>query len=272
METPRAQQTTRAETDPPVNETIESLLVAGLDRYFAGDYDGAIHAWTRVLFLDRRHARARAYIERARLVLAERQRHADELAQRGAEAFQAGETTEARSLLTSAMAQGAHDEPILAMIDRIDRLNPLSSPSVSVPRRAVALGRAVLARQVGRRRSPIVAACVIAVVLAGAGWLAWPRIVARAVAPLATVGARGAVVTPGDLPLPRLPDLVIIRARGLFERGHPHEALDALRQVPTDDAARGEADRLRAEIQGTLLAGLDANPSAVTSPAPVRRP
>ena len=61
MDTPRAHQT-RVDADLPVNETIESLLVAGLDRYFAGDYDGAIHAWTRVLFLDRRHARARAYI------------------------------------------------------------------------------------------------------------------------------------------------------------------------------------------------------------------
>ncbi len=272
METPRAHQTTRVEPDPPVNETIEALLVAGLDRYFAGDYDGAVHAWTRVLFLDRRHARARAYIERARLVLAERQRLADELAARGAEAFQAGETTEARSLLTSAMAQGAPDEPILAMIDRIDRLNPVKAPSVSVPRRAVALGRAVLKRQARHRRSPILAAALIAILFAGAGWVAWPRIVARAVAPLATSEAHGTVVPPGDLALPRLSDLVILRARGLFERGHPHEALDALRQVPIDDAARAEADRLRADVQATLLGGLDANRSAAPSPGAMRRP
>ena len=38
------------------------------------DYEQAIHVWTRVLFLDRGHARARAYIERARSALAERQR------------------------------------------------------------------------------------------------------------------------------------------------------------------------------------------------------
>lgn len=256
MDTPRAQHT-RVDSEPPINETIESLLVAGLDRYFAGDYDGAIHAWTRVLFLDRRHARARAYIERARRVLAERQRHADELAQRGAEAFQAGETVEARSLLTSAMAQGAHDEPILAMIDRIDRLNPQPVPSVSVPHRAVALGRAVLARQNSVGRSPLVAALVVAVVLGGLGWWAWPRIVARAVAPMATSESRGAVAPPGDLAMPRLSDLAIARARGLFERGHAHEALEALAQVPIDDAARNDADRLRAQIQTTLLGGVE---------------
>jgi len=56
---------------------IEQLLLAGLDQYFAGDYDEAIHIWTRVFFLDRGHARARAYIERARGALGERQREAE---------------------------------------------------------------------------------------------------------------------------------------------------------------------------------------------------
>ena len=32
---------------------IEQLLLAGLDRYFAAEYDHAISVWTRVLFLDR---------------------------------------------------------------------------------------------------------------------------------------------------------------------------------------------------------------------------
>src|SRR5437867_2806403 len=49
---------------------IEQLLLAGLDHYFAAQYDFAISVWTRVLFLDRSHARARAYIERARSALA----------------------------------------------------------------------------------------------------------------------------------------------------------------------------------------------------------
>ena len=44
---------------------IEYLLVTGLDHYFAGEYEHAINLWTRVLFLDRNHDRARAYIDRA---------------------------------------------------------------------------------------------------------------------------------------------------------------------------------------------------------------
>ena len=51
---------------------IEQLLLAGLDEYFAHHYEQAINLWTRVLFLDRTHDRARAYIERARSAQAER--------------------------------------------------------------------------------------------------------------------------------------------------------------------------------------------------------
>ena len=45
---------------------IEELLVLGLDHYFSEQHELAINVWTRVLFFDRGHARARAYIERAR--------------------------------------------------------------------------------------------------------------------------------------------------------------------------------------------------------------
>ena len=37
---------------------IEQLLLAGLDHYFASQYDQAINIWTRALFIDRNHARA----------------------------------------------------------------------------------------------------------------------------------------------------------------------------------------------------------------------
>src|SRR5437762_11835793 len=61
---------------------IEQLLLLGLDHYFAGQYDQAVNVWTRALFFDRGHARARAYIERARSALAERQRQSEELLQK----------------------------------------------------------------------------------------------------------------------------------------------------------------------------------------------
>src|SRR5512142_3547659 len=89
---------------------IEELLLAGLDYYFAGQHERAINVWTRVLFLDRGHARARAYIERARGALAERQRESEELVQRGMAAFDQGDSAGARELLSSAIARGVpHD-------------------------------------------------------------------------------------------------------------------------------------------------------------------
>ena len=76
---------------------IESLLLAGLDHYFAADYAQAIDVWTRALFLDRNHARARAYIERARSAMAEQQRESEELLHNGIAAFERGEIEAARA-------------------------------------------------------------------------------------------------------------------------------------------------------------------------------
>src|SRR5688500_20216208 len=103
-------------TDPadraPLRESdrsarIEQLLLSGLDHYFSGQYERAINIWTRVAFLERGHGRARAYIERARGALAERQREAEELAQAGVAAYNAGELQTARDLLARATSTGS---------------------------------------------------------------------------------------------------------------------------------------------------------------------
>src|SRR5688572_12117272 len=93
--------------EPDRNAKIEQLLLVGLDHYFAAEYEQAINVWTRALFLDRSHARARAYIERARSALAERQRESEELLQEGLAAFRGGDGYEARRLLEAAISQGA---------------------------------------------------------------------------------------------------------------------------------------------------------------------
>src|SRR5262249_13559776 len=101
---------------------VEELLLTGLDHYFAGQYELAINVWTRVLFLDRGHARARAYIERARSAVSERQREGEELVHTGAAAFERGESKAARRLLTSALERGAATDEALALLARLDRL------------------------------------------------------------------------------------------------------------------------------------------------------
>src|SRR6188474_1340582 len=95
-----------ASADADRDALIERLLLAGLDHYFEGRYEQAVNVWTRVAFLERGHGRARAYIERARGALAERQRESDELLHRGLDAYSAGDLARARELLTRAVADG----------------------------------------------------------------------------------------------------------------------------------------------------------------------
>src|SRR3954463_15710837 len=113
-------------SEPDRDGKIEQLLLAGLDHYFAASYELAINVWTRALFLDRSHARARAYIERARSALAERQRASEELLQNGVAAFDRGDGDEARRLLQAAIDGGAPTEEALVVLERINRLETAS--------------------------------------------------------------------------------------------------------------------------------------------------
>src|SRR5471030_1074103 len=106
---------------------IEQLLLVGLDHYFAARYELAINVWTRALFLDRSHARARAYIERARSALAERLRESEEILHKGVAAFERGDGDEARRLIEAAIGQGAPSDEALAVLDRLDRLEQSSA-------------------------------------------------------------------------------------------------------------------------------------------------
>lgn len=125
-----------AASDADRDAKIEQLLLVGLDHYFAAQYEHAVNVWTRALFLDRSHARARAYIERARSALAERQRESEELLQNGVAAFQRGESLEARRLLQAAIDGGAPADEALAVLDRLDRLETSPAQSPARPRRA----------------------------------------------------------------------------------------------------------------------------------------
>src|ERR671914_237462 len=109
-------------TDSDRDAKIEQLLLTGLDHYFAAQHEQAINVWTRALFLDRSHPRARAYIERARSALAERLRESEELLQNGVAAFHRGDSGEARRLIQAAIEGGAPSEEAFVLLDRLDRL------------------------------------------------------------------------------------------------------------------------------------------------------
>lgn len=249
---------------------VEQLLLAGLDHYFSGRYEHAVHVWTRVLFLDRGHARARAYIERARSALAERQRQSEELLHRGTAAFEHGHVGAARRLLTEAVEQGAGDDVALAYLGRLDRLTSGTEAGrlIAPPVDAVAPSPPVAATSTARRvrrwlawTAAVVAVLVVGLVVAGAvrdldGW--------------APPGAREASASlPADpIPLVRPSEVALARARALFDTGHAADAVRLVGTILPGDPNRAEADRLLAEIQRALLA---AGEPAVSAAAGVER-
>ena len=241
---------------------IETLLLSGLDHYFAGEFDRAIGVWTRVLFLDRGHARARAYIERARSAIAERQRESEELLHRGAAAFERGEAEVARRLLGAAVERGAPHEIALTYLDRLDRLEAGSvatGAAAEAPRASRAPRRLPRPRPAGSRRSWVLPAVILVLVGWGAVYVAvsWDRLEAvlflrrpwNAWAPQAAPEA----VDP--LAVPSSAEIALWRARAMFSAGRLRDALQAAATIQPADPLRGEADRLSSAIQRALLTG-----------------
>ena len=241
---------------------VEDLLLAGLDHYFAGQHELAISVWTRVLFLDRGHARARAYIERARSAIAERQREGEELLHTGAAAFDRGDAGAAR-LLTSAVERGAHTEEALALLERLNRLEPTRvrpARSVAAPRRRRARPSSS-PTGAGSSRAAWIATGVLAG-LATAGVVAWVALTRPDWLPLAPAAvAPRTAVAEEPLPIPSPSEAWVARARGLYEDGRLRDALGVLEAVGESDPMRRQADELRAAIQRTLLEAAQLPPA-----------
>jgi tetratricopeptide (TPR) repeat protein len=245
---------------------IEQLLLLGLDHYFAANYELAINIWTRALFFDRSHPRARAYIERARSAIAERQRESEELLHTGVAAFQRGEGDEARRLLQSAIECGAPSDEALAVLDRLNRLEPVVAPEALL--RTVRPARVRAAFDTRRSRpSPVASAVVVVLIglIVAGGFVAgrWDLPVERSIASLVR-GAGNVAMSPTapaatvtrelPLPLPLQGETTLVRAKNLAAGGHLYDALAALESIRSTDAQKDEAERLRGDIQRQLLA------------------
>ena len=273
---PRRLGATAAEDDA----RIEHLLVTGLDHYFAGEFEEAINLWTRVLFLDRTHDRARAYIERARSAQAERQRISEALVHQGLDAFDKGEVVRARALLSDALDQGASHDVALGVLGRIDRLEvgqrtatrgtpaarrrPFSVPATEdehEPQHRVAL-----AVWLTTAAAIVAVAAISFVIVTPNGWSDWFPAQATTGAPVQVSP------TPAPLPVPAPTETYVAQARALFARGKLRDALRALDRVPIGDTLRADADRLRGDIQRELLTVASAEASASSAAPPPASP
>ena len=190
------------------------------------------------------HATARAYIERARSALSERQREGDELLHAGAAALGRGDRLAARQLLTSAIERGANGEDALALLHRLDRLEAAVSP--------------------------IVAGVLIAALVGTYLWLAADPL------DLTAAQVTSPQVAEDPLPVPAACEIRLLRARDLYAKGRLREAAALLEAGDPDERHRASMDELRGTIQRQLLAGArqpdrpsreSTGPSAPSTPA-----
>jgi tetratricopeptide (TPR) repeat protein len=237
---------------------IERLLLAGLDHYFEGRYEQAVNIWTRVAFLERGHGRARAYIERARGALAERQREMDESLHQGLEAYRSGDFTNARELLTRAVADGGSDTA-LVFLQRLGIAEAGHAAAATIPAGSTTAvrGQSPMRRhtdkQPAARPTNWSATVVVCIVIAGSIFLAAQPIASwlgeqAVVAPVASPSASDQV------PIVRTSELRLAKARSLFQSGRLHEALRVLDEIDRGDPLRDDALTLTAAIQSALLA------------------
>lgn len=265
-------------TDAEREALIEKLLLAGLDHYFEGSYEQAVNVWTRVVFLERGHGRARAYIERARGALAERQRQAEELLYRGVAAYEAGDLPAARDLLTRAVADGSVNETALVFLQRLGRVEVAEGrgPAGSAVRLAGAsaggfpLPRSGRGRRFRRPRfrgtagkgatnwfttiavSALVAGAILLAAQPIASWLGELPVSAPVIESRA----------PEPLPIIRAAEARVARARDLYAGGRLRDALRLLDTIDPADPFRAQADRLTSEIQRDLLATVAPPPAS----------
>jgi tetratricopeptide (TPR) repeat protein len=263
-------------SDSERDARIEQLLLAGLDEYFSGQYEHAINLWTRVLFLDRHHDRARAYIERARSAQAERLRESEAVLQQGVDLFHQGDVQGARRLIADALDRGASREDAQGLLDRIERLGAGSAAPVR-RRRASSPAFTVtdepLPAAPPRRRTGWAAVALLVIAAVGVivvGFLGITPLDLSAWAPLSSSAAPSvsalSVATPGPLPVVSASEAVLARARALAATGRLHDAVHELDRIQLGDPLTPDADALRARVQRELLA-VAAAETAPPSPA-----
>lgn len=257
-----------ASADVDRDARIEQLLLSGLDEYFAGNYQQAINIWTRVVFLERGHNRARAYIERARSALAEQQRECEELVHTGIDAYNAGDIVTARDLLTKAVDQGGANDAALIFLDRLNRMS--SAATLALPRGATS-GRStteIAAPPQARRASGWLPTIFVSVVVAAAVLTGTLSLVSWFTDPAASPAAAPERTPPEPLPVVRPSEIVLARARSLYSDGHLRDALRTLQRIDSADPVRPEADRLRADVQRALLEAATGTPQRRFGPRP----
>jgi hypothetical protein len=189
--------------------------------------------------------------------MAEQQRESEELLHNGVAAFERGEIEAARQMLNAAVQRGGAHDVALAFLNRIDRISaamPASPAPVAAPSRSPFRPRT---ETTGRPASPwlyglTVTLVVAAVVVTIGSWDAL-RALMPALGNTTEDGLAPVKLIEEPLIVPRSSETALDRARSLFASGRLYDALRAVDLVRPTDPLRGDADKLKAEIQRQLL-------------------
>jgi hypothetical protein len=216
---------------------IDQLLMAGLDEYFAGRYDRAVQVWSRVFFLDRTNARARAYIERARGAIAERQRLAEAALAAAAEADTPRGPQELRG---SVDVRPSPDRDGLLVVS--GALAARLVPAVPEPVIVASPAAAAASRRAKIAHTLLVAAAGVLLFVAGYTVAARDRL---------AEWVNGVAATPVPPPAiaPRAADIALAEARQALDAHRYDDARRALARIPADDPLRPRADAIRDALQ-----------------------
>ena len=197
-----------------------------------------MQVWSRVFFLDRANARARAYIERARSAVAERQRVAEATAAAAADVHR-GWAAEARP----AEARLIADPGVLVVSGALAaRLAPPQTAPEADPADRGDVGPTAATRRAKVAHGLLVAAAGVLLFVAGYTVAARDRIFVF----VSGVSSRRAPAANA-----RASEVALHDARQAFDARRYDDARRALARIPAGDPLRPAADVLVAQIQRT---------------------
>jgi len=257
--------------DDAASRTNE-LFRQGEEHFAAGRFQQAIHVWTRILFVDRGNSRVRESIDKAKRVIAERQRRLDLNCAEAVRLFESGDVEGAHKRARAVLSTDAghveanHLEEKITALERRNepaRELPLKGPVETGPSKGIVLrvprgergARADVVAPVHSRAKMtafIAAALLVFGVSALYLYQNWEGIVSDGAFrhPVASGASQ-----PGK-PAPSVPDLAELRyfnGARLFEQGRYREALSELSRIDRASPVTAEARSLILRIEERLL-------------------
>lgn len=270
--------TSPAELEPKIDE----LLRQGDYLVRSGRYQQAIHVWTRILFLDRGNRVAREAIDKAKKMLAERQREIDVMVLDAAQFYGDGDRHKAKKLLDHVLAIDPRHTEARTLWEKLDSLDRRGEGSSSVtaepdsdvtprPRRRASRNGAASTKR-GKSLLPLKMAaflfCAFCLLALGGFYihLNWDSLVGdSAFAPSPREGLQE--LGERDIPpLPTLSELHYFNGARLFAKGRYREALAELERVGRQSSVAEDARSLVLRIEERLLRDVIAAES--TEPPP----